>query len=181
MNWTLVSLAWVPNCYPKLGSNFNSAPEREGDPVLHSGLTCNETWVQYFMHETKWASREFWHKDLSPLKKAKTTLLQRNLGPAGIRTLKEFYSLIFWKNSELLKLLKHQFKSGLCSKQQGWSVKSVCPFHNNVWLLTVALTAGTLEKIQQEMLPHPTYSPDTMPSIFHLLTPIEEALEGKKI
>jgi hypothetical protein len=44
------------------------------------------------------------------------------------------------------------------------------------------VTAGTLEEMHWEILPHPTYSSDLPPSYFHLFGPLkEEILEGKDL
>jgi hypothetical protein len=47
--------------------------ERDGDPFLHSVVTCNEVWVHSFVPETRRASMEWQHKYLPPLRKVKTT------------------------------------------------------------------------------------------------------------
>jgi hypothetical protein len=43
-----------------------------------------------------------------------------------------------------------------------------------------AVTTGSLEEMQWEVLPHSAYSPDLMPRDFHLFGPLKEALAGKR-
>jgi len=50
------------------------------------------------------------------------------------------------------------------------SVKSVCRLHDNTHQHTTILTAGTLVEMHWEVLPYPTYRPDTAPSDFHLFS-----------
>jgi histone-lysine N-methyltransferase SETMAR len=41
------------------------------------------------------------------------------------------------------------------------------------------VTTGTLEEMHWEVLPHPAYSPDLVPSDFHLFGPLKETVGGK--
>jgi len=77
------------------------------------------------------------------------------------------------------KLLKERVKPTFCSRRRGPSVKSVRLFHYNARQYTAAVTAGSLEEMQWEVLPHPAYSLDLTPSDCHLFGPLREALGGK--
>jgi hypothetical protein len=75
------------------------------------------------------------------------------------------------------KLLKDRVKPpAFRSKRRGRSAISVCLLHDKARMHTAAVTTGTLKEMQWEVLPHPAYSPDLVPSDFHLLSPIKEAL-----
>jgi hypothetical protein len=50
---------------------------------------------------------------------------------------------------------------------------------DNLRLHTAAVTAGTLEEVHWEVLPHLACNPDLVPSDFHLFGPVKEALGGK--
>jgi len=41
---------------------------------------------------------------------------------------------------------------------------------------TAVVTTGTLEEMHWQILPHPVYSPDLVPSDFHVFGPPREAL-----
>jgi hypothetical protein len=43
------------------------------------------------------------------------------------------------------------------------------------------MTTGTLKETHWKVLLHLAYSPDLVPSDFHLFGPLKEALEGNKI
>jgi len=49
----------------------------------------------------------------------------------------------------------------------------VCPH-------TAAVATGTLKEMDMDILPHPAYSPDLVPSDFHLFSPLKEALGAKR-
>jgi hypothetical protein len=66
--------------------------ESEGDTFLCSLITCDGTWIQYFMPAIKKANTEWWHKDLPPLR--------GKLWLVFFGTLRVSYSLIFLQYSE---------------------------------------------------------------------------------
>jgi histone-lysine N-methyltransferase SETMAR len=78
------------------------------------------------------------------------------------------------------KLLKDLVKPAFRSKRRGRSVKSVCLLHDNACPHTAAVTTGTLQEMQWEILPHPAYSPDLARSDLHLFDPLKEALGEKR-
>jgi hypothetical protein len=42
------------------------------------------------------------------------------------------------------------------------------------------VTTGTLKELHWEVLPHPAYNSDMVPSDFHLFGPLKEALRRKR-
>jgi len=79
------------------------------------------------------------------------------------------------------KLLKDRINPpAFRSKRSGRSVKSVCLLHDNARPHIPAVTIGTLEEMNGEVLPHPAYSPDLTPSDFHLFGPLKEILGRKR-
>jgi histone-lysine N-methyltransferase SETMAR len=42
------------------------------------------------------------------------------------------------------------------------------------------VATGTLKEMDMDILPHPAYSPDLVPSDFHLFSPLKEALGAKR-
>jgi hypothetical protein len=72
--------------------------DREGDPFLHSVVTCDEILVHYFVPETKRTSMERQHKDSSPPEKGEDYIFHRERYGQLFPRLKVSYSLIFWQN-----------------------------------------------------------------------------------
>jgi hypothetical protein len=112
-------------------------------------------------------------------------LLQRKLRPAVSGTLKVSYSSIFLKEQQIMnpahhsKLLKERVKPAFRSKRRDRSVTSICLLHDNARQRTATVTTGTLEEMHWEVLPHPTCSPDLVPSDFYLFGSLKEALGEK--
>jgi len=65
------------------------------------------------------------------------------------------------------KLLKDRVKPAFHWKRRGRSFKSFCLLHN-LSPHTTAVTPGTLEERNWELLPHPACSPDLVPIAFNL-------------
>jgi hypothetical protein len=57
--------------------------------------------------------------------------------------------------------------------------EGVLLLHNNACLHTVARMLETLRKLKWEVMEHPAYSPDLVPSSFRLFGPLTEALGGR--
>ena len=57
---------------------------------------------------------------------------------------------------------------------------SVCFLQDNVRPYTGTLTMETLRKLKWDVLPHPPYSPDLVPSDFNLFVLLKEFLGGKR-
>jgi hypothetical protein len=55
----------------------------------------------------------------------------------------------------------------------------VCLLQDNAPPYTATVTTGALEEMHWEMLPHPAYSTELVPSDFYLFGPLKEVLEGK--
>jgi hypothetical protein len=70
------------------------------------------------------------------------------------------------------KLLKDREEPAFRSKRRVRSVKRVCLLHDNARPHTC--DNRTLEWMHWEVLPHPTYSPDPVPSDFHLFGPLKK-------
>jgi hypothetical protein len=56
----------------------------------------------------------------------------------------------------------------------------VCLLHDIAHLHATTVAAGTLEEMHWEVLSHSTYSHDMVPSDFHLLGLLKEALGGRR-
>jgi len=58
--------------------------------------------------------------------------------------------------------------------------RGVCLFHDNAWHHSVHVTTALLEKFKWDILDHPPYSLDFVPSNFHLFLHLKKHFTGKK-
>ena len=77
-------------------------------------------------------------------------------------------------------MLVNELKPAMQSKRQGLLSKRVLLLHNNACPRTAAYTVDTLHTLKFEVLKHPPYSPDLVPSDFHSFGPMKEHLRGQK-
>jgi outer membrane biogenesis lipoprotein LolB len=99
--------------------------------VLHSLVTCDKTWVHYFMPQTKRISMEWQDKDSPALKQAKTTFCREGIASIFWDS-QASYSLIFWQNNELSMQLiiwssLWPTEASVSFRTRGQSVKHVSP------------------------------------------------------
>ena len=77
-------------------------------------------------------------------------------------------------------MLTDRLRPTIQSKRQGLLSKGVVLKHVNAHLNTAAHTAETLRKVKFEVMVHPPYDPDLVPSDYHLFGPLKEALRGHR-
>ena len=65
-------------------------------------------------------------------------------------------------------LLANNLKPAICTKHWGLMLKKVLLLHDNVHLHTARKTIETINQLGFEMLKHPAYSPDLVPSDHYL-------------
>jgi histone-lysine N-methyltransferase SETMAR len=74
----------------------------------------------------------------------------------------------------------NELKLAIRLKCLGLLSKRVLLLHDNACPHTAAHTVDTLHALKFEVLKHPPYSPDLVPSDFHVLGPMKEHLLGQK-
>jgi len=72
-------------------------------------------------------------------------------------------------------ILQGELKPAICSKRRGKLSKEILLFHNNARLHTAAHTLETLKQLKWEVMEHPAYSPNLVPSDFQLFGPLKNA------
>jgi hypothetical protein len=77
-------------------------------------------------------------------------------------------------------MLVNELKPAILSKRQGLFSKRELLLHDNARPHTAAHTMDTLRALKFEVLKHPPYSPDLVPSDFHLFGCMKEHLRGQK-
>jgi len=78
------------------------------------------------------------------------------------------------------EMLIDRLKPEIRSKHPGQLSKGIVLLHDNARLHTAAYTVETLQKLEFEAVAHPLYSPDLVPSDYHLFGPLKEALRGRR-
>jgi len=66
-------------------------------------------------------------------------------------------------------------KPAIRSKRRGKLSKEILLLHDNARPHTAAHTLKTLKQLQWEAMEHPAYSPNLVPSDFHLFGPLKNA------
>jgi len=76
------------------------------------------------------------------------------------------------------EILIDKLKPEIQSKRPGQLLKGIVLLHDNARPHTAAHTVETLQKLKFQVLVHPPYSPDLVPSDYHVFGPLKEALRG---
>jgi hypothetical protein len=74
------------------------------------------------------------------------------------------------------KLLRENLKSAIRQKRRGLLTMGVSPLHDNPRPPAAAATVWTIRELRYECIPHPSYSPNLVPSDFHVFGPLKDAL-----
>jgi len=77
-------------------------------------------------------------------------------------------------------MLVNELKPTIRSKRRGLLSKRVLLLHDNARSRTASHMVDTLHALKIEVLIHPSYSPDLVPSDFYLFGPMKEHLRGQK-
>ena len=77
-------------------------------------------------------------------------------------------------------LLSDRLQPAVCRKRSGLLKKGVILQHNNAPPHRARQTVEKIEEMSWELLQHPPYSQDLVPSDFHLFGPLKESLGGIK-
>jgi len=159
--------------------------EAEGDGFLGRTVTGDETWVHCHQPETKKASKEWRHTSSRKPKKFRT---QPSAGNVMLT--------LFWDERRVIlehymprgnsvssatyaDLLNNHLRPAIKSKGRGLLSTGVLLQHDNARPHTARSTVATTQDLSFECLPHPPYSPDLVPSDFHVFGPLKEEMGGK--
>lgn len=160
--------------------------DREGEQFFSRLITMDESWLPYFMPETKLQSRMWCARGDPPPLKAKT-----------LPSCQKVMISVFWDEDGLIlvdylpkgstinsqyfcKLVNDDLRQHLKNRRRGkLSMKPILQM-DNATPHTAAVTKDLLAKLGWDVLPHPPYSPDLAPSDFHLFPRLKEPLRGKR-
>jgi len=76
-------------------------------------------------------------------------------------------------------LLKNHLRPAIKSERRRLLSTGVLLQHDNARPHTACSTVATIQDLSFECLPHPPYSPDRVPSGFHVFGPLKQAIGGK--
>jgi len=76
------------------------------------------------------------------------------------------------------EMLSTELKPAIRTKRRGLLSSGVLLWHDNVRSHTAIHTFQTLVKLGFTVFEHPAYSPDLVPSDYHLFGPLKDALRG---
>ena len=77
-------------------------------------------------------------------------------------------------------LLAKSLKPAICTKRRGLLSKKVLLHHDNARPHVAKATIEIINRLGFEVLEHPTYSPDLVPSDYYLFAPHRDALRSRK-
>ena len=149
-------------------------------------VTMDETWLPYFMPETKLQSRMWCARGEHPPMKAKAL---PSCQKVMISVFWDMEGLIFVDyldkgktiNSQYFcKLLNGDLRQHLKNRRRGKLSSKPILQMDNATPHTASSTKELLANLGWEILPHPAYSPDLVPSDYHLFPSMKEPLRGRK-
>jgi hypothetical protein len=159
---------------------------REGCRIFRSCslVTGDESWSHYQTPELKRQFTQWKHKENSRPKKFRTT---RSAGKqmASVFWDTEGILLIEWLpqgqtiNSEVYCNTLYLRRRNHLQRQGKWTCQ-VLLLHDNARPYNTKQTTQPLVSLGYTVLPHPTYSPDLVPSEYALFNKMKESLRGSK-
>jgi histone-lysine N-methyltransferase SETMAR len=166
---------------------FVTEQEYEWSRKFTNGVTSgDETWVHYHIPETKRARLEGCHSSSPKPKKFQTQPSAWKVMLILFRDQKGVILEHYTPRENIVTgasysdLLKNHLRPAIKTKRCGLLSTGVILHHYNARSRTVRATAATIEDLHFECLPHPLYSPDLVPSYYHMFGLFKEALQGKK-
>ena len=141
-------------------------------------ITGDEIWVHHYEPETKRQSMQWKHTSSPSSKKFKS---QPSAGKLML--------MVFWDSQgpilehymekgvtvtsvNYCNMLRNELRPAISSKRRGIQEQGVLLLHDNARTHTAHLTINTIRQMNREVLEHPAYSPDLVPSDFHLFGPL---------
>lgn len=188
-----LSARWVPRLLTpenKRNRETTSASclalfQRNPAEFLRRFVTVDETWIHWYIPETKEQSKQWTSPDERAPKKAKTV-------PSAGKVM----ATVFWDSQGVIHIdylekgktitgryyadLLGRFDVELKKKRPRLAKKKVLFHHDNAPAHTSAVAMAKLVELRYELLSHPPYSPDLAPSDYFLFPNLKKSLAGKR-
>ena len=148
-------------------------------------ITTDETWLPFYMPESKEQSKQWCDAGDHPPLKAKTV---PSAGKVMVTVFWDCDGIIFIDylkkgvtiNSHYFSsLLRDGLRTALKNRRRGKLTSRPLLQMDNARPHTAAITQQTVEQLGWTVLPHPPYSPDLAPSDYHLIGTLKKPLRGK--
>lgn len=184
---------WVPRLLNDSHKQNRVAASREllqmskhlGESFWSRLITVDETWIPFFLPESKEQSKQWCCVGEKPPLKAKTVpsagkvmittfwdcdgMIMIDYLPKGVNINSAYYS----------NLIKNDLRAALRSRRRGKLSAKPLLQQDNARPHTANLTMQTIQQMGWTVLPHPAYSPDLAPSDYHLFANLKKPLRGK--
>ena len=152
----------------------------EGDNFLQQIVTGDETWIHHYEPERKRQSVQ-WKPPSSPV--VKKFKMRPSAGKLMLTVfwdsrrpiLKTYQERGTVTSATYCDMLQRELKPAICSKRRGKLSKEILLLHN-ARPHTATHTLETLKQLRWEAMKHPAYSPDLVPSDFHLFGPLKKTI-----
>ena len=191
LHYCKVNARWVPHTLTDVNkmvrmqaaSRLLQQFEDKGDAFLKSIVTTDETWVHYFIPKSQQSSREWWHTSSPKPKRARRS---HSAGKVMAMFLWDWQGVIhvdFLIDARTVNasyysdLLATGVKEKIRSKRKTGG-KRVAFLQDNAHPHTAKTTMETLRKLKWNLLTHPLYSPNLVPSDFYLFGRLKSDLQG---
>jgi histone-lysine N-methyltransferase SETMAR len=141
--------------------------------------------VHHYQPESKRASAQWKHPSSPSAKMFKVMLSAGKVMLTMFRDSQGVLSAHFLNRGENVNSASYcevllKFRDAICRKRPGQLAREVLLRHNNIRPHTARATQERIQELQWELLEHPPYSPDLVPSDFHLFGPLKIHLVGKR-
>lgn len=159
--------------------------EELGESFWKRLITTDETWLPFYLPESKEQSKQWCRKGENPPLKARTV---PSAGKIMITVFWDCQGIILIDYLDKGMTINSQYYSNLLSNDLRRALKNKRPGklsskpllqQDNARPHTARLTCETLERMGWVTIPHPPYSPDLAPSDFHLFGALKKPLRGK--
>ena len=187
LGFSKVSARWIPHSLTEeekkkrfyYSKNMLRRFKREKDKFLGNLITGDESWIPFFIHETKEKSKEW-------IKKGERVLLKVRPN----RFSKKLMLSVFWDKEGLLFLeltsktiTADTYIQTLENLQKEIKVlrpnmKKIILLHDNAKSHTERKVKEKIMEFKWGLLDHPPYSPDLSPSDYYLFRPLKNELRG---
>ncbi|PNF41429.1 hypothetical protein B7P43_G13783 [Cryptotermes secundus] len=191
LHYRKVNAWWVPRTLTNVNKMVHMQAascllqqfEDEGDAFLKSIVTTNEMWVHFFIPESQQSSSEWQHTSSPKPKQAQRSRLARKVMATFFWDWQGVIHVDFLTDARKVNaayysdLLATDMKEKIQSKRKTGG-KWVAFLQDNARPPTAKTTIETLWKLKWNLLTHPPYSPDLVPSDFYLFGRLKSDLQG---
>lgn len=158
---------------------------RNKNDFLRRYVTMDETWIHHYTPESKRQSSEWTGPDENRPKRAKT---QQSAGKVMASVFWNTHGILFIDylekgrtiNSDYYCALLDRLKNEIALKRPHMKKKKILFHQDNAPCHKSMKTMAKMNELNFELLPHPPYSPDLVPSDYWLFSDLKKMLQGKR-